>query len=40
LAVDVIIGPVLSFMVYKEGKKTLKMDLSIVILLQALALGL
>lgn len=39
LAIDVIIGPVLGFMVYKEGKKTLKMDLSIIILLQALALG-
>ncbi|EXE14839.1 putative type IV pilin accessory protein [Acinetobacter sp. 983759] len=39
LAIDVIIGTVLGFMVYKEGKKTLKMDLSIIILLQALALG-
>ena len=39
LAIDVIIGPVLGFMVYKAGKKTLKMDLSIIILLQALALG-
>ncbi|MCX0339017.1 TfpX/TfpZ family type IV pilin accessory protein [Acinetobacter radioresistens] len=39
LAIDIIMGPVLGFIVYKEGKKTLKMDLSIVILLQALALG-
>lgn len=39
LAIDVIIGPVLGFMVYKEGKKTLKIDLGIIILLQALALG-
>ncbi len=39
LAIDVIIGPVLGFIVYKEGKKTLKIDLGIIILLQALALG-
>ena len=26
LAIDVIVGPVLGFIVYKEGKKTLKMD--------------
>lgn len=39
MAIDVIIGPVLSFIVYKEGKKTLKIDLGIIILLQALALG-
>ena len=34
LAIDVIIGPVLGFVVYKEGKKNLKMDLSIIIALQ------
>ena len=39
LAIDVIIGPVLGFIVYKEGKKTLKMDLSVIILLQLCALG-
>ena len=30
LAIDVVIGPMLGWVVYKEGKKTLKMDLSIV----------
>ncbi|WP_180082666.1 TfpX/TfpZ family type IV pilin accessory protein [Acinetobacter sp. YH12201] len=39
LAIDVIIGPVLGLLVYKEGKKTLKMDLGIIILLQLSALG-
>lgn len=39
LAIDVVIGPVLGLVVYKVGKKTLKMDLSIIIVLQILALG-
>lgn len=39
LAIDVVIGPVLGLLVYKVGKKTLKMDLSIIIVLQILALG-
>ncbi|KYQ84577.1 type IV pilin accessory protein [Acinetobacter sp. NRRL B-65365] len=39
LAIDVIIGPILGLLVYKQGKKTLKMDLSIIILLQLSALG-
>lgn len=39
LAVDVIVGPLLSLLVYKEGKKTLKMDLSIIVLVQILAMG-
>jgi hypothetical protein len=39
LTIDVIIGPVLGLIVYKEGKKTLKMDLGIIILLQLSALG-
>ncbi len=39
LAIDVIIGPVLGLLIYKVGKKTLKMDLSIIIVLQILALG-
>lgn len=38
VAIDVIIGPLLSFVVYKEGKKTLKMDLVIIALLQLSAL--
>ncbi len=38
LVIDVIVGPVLGWLVYKEGKKTLKMDLSIIILLQLSAL--
>lgn len=38
LVIDVIVGPVLGWIVYKEGKKTLKMDLSIIILLQLSAL--
>lgn len=28
LAIDVTVGPILGFIVYKEGKKTLKMDLT------------
>ncbi len=38
LAIDVIVGPVLGFIVYKEGKETLKMDLAIIILIQLSAL--
>lgn len=37
--IDVIIGPALGFLVYKEGKKTLKIDLTIIIVLQIIALG-
>ncbi len=39
LVIDVILGPLLSLFVYKEGKKTLKMDLSVIILIQVLALS-
>jgi hypothetical protein len=39
ITVDIFIGPVLSFVVYKPGKKTLKMDLAIIALLQIGALG-
>lgn len=39
LAIDVIIGPLLGLLIYKEGKKTLKMDLGIIILIQISALG-
>ncbi len=38
LAIDVIVGPVLGLLVYKEGKKTLKFDLSVIILIQIAAL--
>ena len=38
LGVDVVLGPALTFLVYKKDKKTLKMDLSIIILLQLAAL--
>lgn len=38
LAIDVIIGPFLGLLVYKESKKTLKFDLSVIILIQICAL--
>ena len=38
LAIDVIVGPGLGLLVYKEGKKTLKFDLSVIILIQIFAL--
>ena len=38
LVVDVILGPLLGLLVYKEGKKTLKFDLSVIILIQIAAL--
>jgi hypothetical protein len=38
IMVDVIIGPLLTFVVYKQGKKSLKLDLSIIVLLQIAAL--
>ncbi|WP_180178084.1 TfpX/TfpZ family type IV pilin accessory protein [Acinetobacter sp. YH01005] len=38
LVIDIIIGPVLGFLVYKDGKKTLKFDLSVIIFLQIAAL--
>lgn len=34
LAIDVIVGPILGLLVYKEGKKNLKFDLSVIILIQ------
>lgn len=37
IAIDVIVGPLLGLLVYKEGKKTLKMDLSVIIVVQVLA---
>lgn len=39
IAIDVIVGPILAFLVYKEGKKSLKMDLGIILILQILAMG-
>lgn len=39
LLVDVILGPLLSLLVYKAGKKTLRMDLGIIAALQLAALG-
>lgn len=39
LVVDVVLGPLLTLLVYKEGKKTLVMDLSVIALLQLSALG-
>ena len=39
LAIDVIIGPILGFIVYKAHKKSLKFDLMVIVLLQIFALG-
>lgn len=38
LMVDVVIGPLLTLLVYKVGKKTLIFDLTVIVLLQASAL--
>lgn len=38
LAIDVIVGPFLGFLVYKQGKKSLKFDLGVIIGLQIVAL--
>jgi len=37
--VDLVLGPALTFIVYKAGKKSLKFDLSSIAVLQTLALG-
>ncbi|TCH63982.1 TfpX/TfpZ family type IV pilin accessory protein [Acinetobacter sp. ANC 4862] len=37
LVVDVVLGPLLGLLVYKEGKKTLKFDLSVIIIIQIAA---
>ena len=39
LAVDVVLGPLLTLLVYKVGKKTLVIDLTVIALLQLSALG-
>lgn len=35
--IDVIIGPLLTFLVYKQGKKTLKFDLTVIFIMQLAA---
>ncbi|MFC3194863.1 hypothetical protein ACFODZ_11490 [Marinicella sediminis] len=37
--VDVVLGPLLTFIIYKAGKKNLKLDLSLIVLVQLLAFG-
>lgn len=39
MIIDVIVGPVLGWLVYKEEKKTLRIDLTIIILIQFFALS-
>ena len=39
LIIDVILGPLLTFIIYKPGKKTLLMDLAVIACLQLAALG-
>lgn len=39
LIVDLILGPILTFVTYKEYKKTLKMDLAIIVIIQVTALS-
>ena len=39
LGIDMVLGPFFTWLVYKEGKKSLKFDLTIIILIQVLALG-
>lgn len=39
VGVDVVLGPLLTFVVYRKGKKSLRFDLSMIVLLQLIALG-
>lgn len=39
LAIDVVLGPLLTLLVAKQGKKTLKMDLAVIALVQLVALA-
>lgn len=39
LLVDVLLGPLLTLVIYRVGKKSLVFDLTVIVLLQALALG-
>lgn len=38
LVIDVIVGPILGLLVYKENKKSLKFDLTVIVLIQIFAL--
>ncbi|WP_262756357.1 TfpX/TfpZ family type IV pilin accessory protein [Acinetobacter gyllenbergii] len=38
VGIDIIVGPLLTFLVYKKGKKTLKLDLSVIVIIQCIAL--
>lgn len=38
LVIDIILGPLLTFLIYKQGKKTLKLDLFVIVLFQISAL--
>ena len=39
LGIDIVLGPFFTWLVYKEGKKSLKFDLTVIILVQVIALG-
>ena len=39
LAIDIIIGPVITFIIFKPNKPSLKFDLTVIALLQLTALG-
>ena len=39
LAIDIVLGPFFTWLVYKDGKKTLVFDLTVIILIQISALG-
>ena len=39
LGIDIVLGPFFTWLVYKEGKKSLKFDLTVIIFIQVLALG-
>lgn len=38
LVIDIILGPILGLLIYKEGKRTLKFDLIVIIIIQICAL--
>ncbi|EPH31368.1 TfpX/TfpZ family type IV pilin accessory protein [Acinetobacter gyllenbergii] len=38
VGIDIVVGPLLTFLVYKKGKKTLKFDLSVIVIIQCIAL--
>lgn len=39
IAVDLVLGPMLTFVVYRKGKKSLRFDLGVIVLLQLAALA-